>query len=508
MVLITDPLTGCSEMDSVLIDVAPEIAFGVDPAETNICGTGIVTVSGTTVNSNAVITWYNDQELTDVAGTGPEFTINADMMGQSYTVYGEAVDTITGCSQVLPATVNTTSFTPNQYPPVITPCFGDDFTITGGDAVAGYVYEWDPSDNLDLSDPANPVGVWTEDGSVSVTITDPATGCTETQNITVDVAPEISFMTSPGDTTLCEPGMVTVGGSSVNDDVEIVWYEDAELTTEIGQGSTIVVDAAETGQSYTVYGQATDPTTGCQQTLPVTVTVSELTAGLPVESVITCLGDTPPIFGDGGPSGNLEYEYEPAGVIDDSDPNNPVFVGSSSTEVTVTVTDPATGCSTETVISVDVTDLSGLEGTADPSEIFVGENSTLTVTGCDDCTYEWFPQDGTVEPVTGSATVTATPEEPGDLIYEVEVSKNGCTEVVEIELRVDDPICDPANIYVAPSLRNRSRNSASSSTTAGDRRYIPVTVFSIAGMVLLRATTSSLTYTVTGCGCFAPPAKN
>lgn len=448
IVLITDPATGCSSMDSVLIDVAPEIAFAVDPAETNICGTGIVTIEGTSVNDNVVITWYNDQELTDVAGTGSEFTINADMMGQSYTVFGEAVDTITGCSQMLPATVNTTTFTPNQYPELIMPCFGDPFTIVGGDAVDGYVYEWAPSDNLDLSDPANPIGTWTEDGTVSVTITDPATGCTETQNITVDVAPEISFMASPTDTTICEPAMITVDGSSVNENVEIVWYEDEELTTEIGQGATIVIDASETGQSYTIYGQATDPTTGCQQIIPVTVNVSELTAGLPLENVPTCFGETPPIFGANGPSGDLEYSYEPANVIDNSDPSNPVFVGSESTNITVTVTDPATGCSTEVVVMVDVTDITGLEGSASDPEIFVGENSTLTVTGCDDCTYEWFPQDGTVTPVTGSSTVTATPDEPGTYIYEVEVSKNGCMEVVEIELRVEDPICDPENIYV------------------------------------------------------------
>lgn len=447
MVLITDPVTGCNITETVVVDVAPEIAFGVDPVLTNICGTGMVTIEGSTVNDDAIITWYNDPELTDEAGTGPAFTINADMMGQTYTIYGEAVDPNTGCRQTQSATVNTTAFTPNQYPSVIAPCFDEAFTIEGGDAVAGYVYEWVPNDNLDLSDPANPVGTWTENGTVTVTITDPETGCTETQEIEVEVAPEISFMTSPSDTTLCEPAVVTVGGSSVNDNVEIIWYSDAELTMEIGQGSTITVDAAETGQSYTVFGVATDLTTGCRQVVPATVTVSELTAGLPLENVAACFGETPDIFGADGPSGTLEYTYEPADLVDVTDPANPVFTGTSSSEVTVTVTDPATGCTAESVVSFDITNITGLTGTASPDTIFLGETSTLEVFGCDDCSYEWFPQDGTVSPTTGS-TVTATPDEEGDYIYEVEVTQNGCMQVVEIELRVDDPICDPENIFV------------------------------------------------------------
>ena len=447
MVVITDPTTGCNETQTVFVDVAPEIAFAVNPPVTNICGTGIVTVEGTSVNEDVVITWYNDQGLTDEVGSGPTFTINADMMGETYTVFGEAVDPNTGCSQVVSATVNTTAFTPNQYPSVIMPCFGDAFTIEGGDAVAGYVYEWEPSDNLDLSDPANPVGTWTEDETIMVTITDPATGCTETQEIDVDVAPEISFMTSPGDTTLCEPGMVTIGGFSVNDAVEILWFSDEDLQNQVGEGSTYVVDAPETGGSYTVYGQATDPNTGCQQVVPVTVTVSELTAGLPLENVATCFGERPSIFGDSGPSGNLQYSYDPANLVDASDPNNPIFIGDESAMITVTATDPATGCSTDAVVNVDVTNITGLTGTATPDEILLGESSELAVLGCEDCEYEWFPQDGTVSPTTGQ-TVTATPEEDGTIIYEVEVTKNGCMEVVEIELRVDDPICDVDNIFV------------------------------------------------------------
>lgn len=352
-----------------------------------------------------------------------------------------------GCDTMLTVTVSSVPFTPNSYEDIVQPCFKEQFTINGGTAIEGYTYEWVPSDNLDLSDPANPIGTFEEDGDLMVTITDTITGCSETQTISVDVAPEISFMVMPPDSTLCAPGNVTFNGSSVNENAEIVWYSDPALTDQIGSGASYTVEASETGQTYTVYGEATDPTTGCSQVLPVTVIVSELTAGLPLDAVATCANETPSIFSAEGPSGNLSYVYEPADVIDDSNPLNPIFVGSASTVVTVTATDPATGCSVEVDINITVEDFSGLVGIANPPDIFLGDESELSVEGCDDCTYEWFPPNGTVTPNTGS-TVVAVPDEAGVFTYEVEVTRNGCMEIILIELRVEDPLCDVDHIYV------------------------------------------------------------
>ncbi|MEL7160061.1 MAG: gliding motility-associated C-terminal domain-containing protein, partial [Bacteroidota bacterium] len=218
---------------------------------------------------------------------------------------------------------------------------------------------------------------------------------------------------------------------------------------QVGTGESYVVDAAEIGQTYVVFGQATDPTTGCEQVVPVTVVVSELTGGLPLDAVTACPGESPEIFGEIRPSGGLTYTYEPPGVIDDSDPSAPVFVGDASTTVTVTVTDAATGCTSTETIDVTVVDFGGLNGTADPNDILLGESSTLTVTGCegDDCTYDWMVPNGTITPDDGPV-VEATPDMPGTLIYEVEVASSGCTEIVEIELRVTDPLCDEDNIFI------------------------------------------------------------
>ncbi|MEO0731960.1 MAG: PKD domain-containing protein, partial [Bacteroidota bacterium] len=379
---------GCPEVDTVVI-INNQVDAGIDVGAEgfNFCSATdtVVTVMNFDPDDELTYAW----EANDI--------IQGDLDGPTVDIISQAEGTVEltvmvtnqfGCDTTITVPIVATPFTPNQYEDAIQPCYDDGFMVSGGAAVEGYVYEWEPSDNLDLTDPANPIGFFTEDGDLTVTITDPATGCSSKQTIAVDVAPEISFMAAPADTALCEPGTVMVTGSTVNANAEIVWFDDEALTNQVGTGESYVVDAAEIGQMYTIFGRATDPTTGCEQVVPVTVTVSELTAGLPLDALVACPGESPSIFGEAGPSGNLTYVYEPANVIDDSDPSAPVFVGNESTTVTVAVTHVATGCTATETVDVTVVDFGGLNGSADPEDILLGESSTLTVTGCegDDCT--------------------------------------------------------------------------------------------------------------------------
>jgi len=439
---------GCIERDTVVI-INTQVDAGIDVGADglNFCSSTDTTLSVINFDPSDTLTY----------AWGANAIITGSLINQTVNITSPAegsVDvflTVTnqfGCDTMLMVTVTSTPFTPNQFPDVIEPCFEEGFTIEGGAAVDGYVYEWTPDDNLDLTDPANPVGTFNEDGTLMVTITDPATGCTETQMVAVDVAPEISFMASPTDTVICEPANITVGGSSVNENAEIIWYDDAELTNQVGMGTTFVVEASEVGQTYTVFGEATDPTTGCSQVVPVTVTVSDITSGLPLENVEACAGERTSIFAPGGVVGTLQYTYEPADLIDDSDPGDPVFVGNSSAVVTVTAIDPATGCSTTQNVNINFIDISDLTGIAEPDEIFLSGDSELTVLGeCEGCTYEWMGGNGSITPTTGQ-TVTVMPDQAGEFTYEVEVTQNGCSVIIPITLRVEDPLCDEQKIFI------------------------------------------------------------
>lgn len=439
---------GCIERDTVVIintQVNAGIDVGIDGL--NFCSSTDTTLSIVNFDPSDTLTYAWGANAI-IIGSLINQTVNITSPAEGSVDVFVTVTNQFGCDTMLVVTVTATPFTPNQFPDVVQPCFEDGFTIEGGPAVEGYVYEWTPSEDLDLTDPANPVGTFNEDGTLMVTITDPLTGCTETQTVEVDVAPEISFMASPTDTVICEPANITIGGSSVNENVEIIWYDDAELTNQVGTGSTLVIEASEVGQTYNVFGEATDPTTGCTQVVPVTVTVSDITSGLPLENVNACAGDRPSIFAPGGVIGSLDYTYEPTGLIDDSDPGNPVFVGNTTSTVTVTAIDPATGCSFTQDVTITVTDLSGLTGSANPEDIFLGEDSDLTVIGeCVGCTYEWMGGNGTITPTTGP-TVNVVPDEAGEVTYEVEVTQNGCTVIIPITVRVEDPLCDEEKIFI------------------------------------------------------------
>jgi len=259
---------GCIERDTiVIINNQVNAGIDVDGEGLNFCSATDTVVRVTNLDPADTLTYaWTPNDII----TGPLDGAFVDILSQAEGSVDLMVTVSNqfGCDTMLTITVTATPFTPNAYDDIILPCYEQEFTISGGAAVAGYVYEWTPSDNLDLTDPANPVGTFTEDGTLMVTITDPLTDCSSTQTISVDVAPEISFMASPMDTAICEPGMVTVSGSSVNPAAEIVWYDDAALTNQVGTGATYVVDATELGQTYTVFGQATDPNTGCQEVVP------------------------------------------------------------------------------------------------------------------------------------------------------------------------------------------------------------------------------------------------
>ncbi|MBC6993338.1 PKD domain-containing protein [Neolewinella lacunae] len=438
----------CVERDTVvIINNQVDAGINVGAMGLNFCSSTDTSVQVLNFDPNDTLTYaWEPNAIINGALDGARVDITSPAEGSVDLMV--TVANQFGCDTMLTVTVTSTPFMPNTYPELVAPCFGQSFTIDGGAAVAGYVYEWNPADGLDLSDPANPVGTFTEDGTLTVTITDPLTDCSSTQTITVDVAPEIAFTATPADTAVCEPTMVSVTGSTVNPDVVIVWFDDAGLTNQVGTGTTYTVDAAEPGQSYQLFGQATDTITGCSEVVPVTINVSGISLGLPLPNVTACPGERPQIFGEVRPLPTLQYTYSPANAIDNSDPTAPVFVGEVSGPVTVTVTDLATGCSATVTIEATVVDFDGLTGTADPAEILLGESSTLTVEGCEgECAYEWMIPNGTIDPATGPV-VTATPDAAGNLLYEIQVTRDGCTDDVQIELRVEDPICDADHIYV------------------------------------------------------------
>ena len=441
---------GCMAMDTVVI-INSQVDAAIDAGADGLSFCSSTDTSVTVINNNPMDMLTYAWTPNDII-TGPldMATVQITSPSEGSVELSVLVTNQFGCDTTITVTIMDIPFMPNMFPDTVAPCFAETFTIIGGEAVPGYTYEYNSSQNLILDDPANPVGNFTVDNTITVTITDPATGCQSVQDIFVDVAPEISFMAMPSDTAVCEPTMVTVTGSTVNENAVITWYSDAELTMEIAQGPTVTIDAAEVGQTYTVFGQAVDPTTDCDQVIPVTVTVSEISTGLPLASLSACSNtDSPSIFGDDGPADGLVYEVTPADAVTTTAEGDILFTGEGDQDLTVTVTDPSTGCTTMATVAATFTNVDDITGSAEPAMIFLGDNSVLTVTGCeaDDCGYTWGVPTGTITP-DNTAQVTATPDEVGTFIYEVDVTSRGCMAMVDIELTVEDPLCENDRVYV------------------------------------------------------------
>ena len=449
---------GCSTTERVVV-IDSRVNVSIDAGADGLSFCAATDTSVTIVNNRPddqlTYAWEANDVITG-ALDGPTVAISTPEEGSVDLIV--SVSNQFGCDTTITVTVQNVPFTPNTFMDVVTPCFAEEFTIVGGPAVEGYIYEFDSPEALDLTDPANPTGIFTADTVVGVTITDPTTGCVSEQTISVDVADPIDFAVSPGDTSLCEPGMVSVTGSTPNSNVVVTWFRDPELTDVITEDSTVTVDA-EVG--FTIYAQAVDSTTGCEQVIPVSITVSTLATEVSFADVNACAGDDAPgIFTPGSVNTNYVYTYEPAASVDTSDANNPVFVGTESQDLTVTVLDPATGCSITETIPATFNDLATLEGVADPADIFLGDESVLSINGCegDSCEYAWTVPNGTISS-TEDQTVTVMPDEAGTFTYTADVTSNGCMQSVDIELRVEDPICDVDRVFVPNAFTPNGDNS-------------------------------------------------
>ncbi|MEM7575107.1 MAG: PKD domain-containing protein, partial [Bacteroidota bacterium] len=374
---------------------------------------------------------------------GPSISITTPQQGLiDYTV---AVENAAGCVDTTTVQVNVTPFTPNMYEDSIAICFNETTVLPGEDIVDGYIYDWSPLDNLDLTDPNNPTVTLTEDAVYTVVITDPATGCSWTEVIEVTVFPEIGLSVTPSDTLLCLPGSVTLVSSTLVpiNNLDIIWYADAELTEIMSSGPRMEFDASTTG-TFVIYTVATDKTTNCSVSTSSTIIVDPVDDSLPADAISVCENDqsTQQLFPDGMNPDYL-YTYEPAGLVD----FNGNFIGTESVTLVVTTTDLNTGCFVVDTVDVTYTDFTPAELTADLELVVIPNMVELTVTGCAGCSYDWDTDNGTVSP-DDEAVVIGSPEFEDEVTYFVELSANGCSEELFITLPTDDPACNQLTVYL------------------------------------------------------------
>ncbi|MCY1721142.1 HYR domain-containing protein [Prolixibacteraceae bacterium Z1-6] len=368
-------------------------------------------------SSNQNITSYFDRfwELNFVGIASPGYSLDANFTngdlvnGPSNLVVGSYASgwsrisgaTIGGNSLNLSNTSSSLVFTALDAPTVsitnvepVEICYGDAVTINttaSADPVASY--SWNPTLNLDLTDPANPVASPLSTTTYTVTLTD-GNGLTATDNITVNVNPQLT-------TTGIESKAVSCFGGT-----------DGEATvTPSGGSAPYTITPTPTGLIAGTHTFTVTDDNGCTTTVDVTITqpAAALTATGVESLAVSCFGGNDGEATITPSGGTLPYTITPAQT------------GLSAGTHTFTVTDD-NGCTT----SVDVT--------------ITQPAVALTATGVESQAVSCFGgNDGeaTINPSGGTSPYTITPAQTGltagTHTFTV-TDDNGCTTTVDVTI--------------------------------------------------------------------------
>lgn len=441
MVTVTDPTGSCVVMDTLTVEVFPPINLQTD-GDTVLCEPIDVDISATSDLDNITFNWYDTPDFSGTPfATGPNTTVMPDMGTNTY--YVEAEDS-NGCTDTSTVTIVINDITDNLPDTLLSVCANTPTEINpGGDP--NLTYEWMPTDGLDLTTigPWNPIVTTDVELNYTLKVTDPTTGCMIEQSVRIVVYPPINLQAF-SDTTLCEPGTVTLSATSDLDDATFTWFDTPDFSgTPIGTGPNIDVTPTVTTTYFVLGGDSN----GCRDTASVTVTFAVINATITPDMVFCEPTPTTDLMVTNlDPTQTLTITWSPENAIITTPPTGPIVtVDPNLADVFSAEITNQFGCMTTLSTNQQVIVLEdSLSIDASPDTILIGESSVLTVTGCTDCSYDWSPS-GSLDSSTG-ATVTATPDET--TTYTVVVSKDGCSTTLSIEVFVIPVICDPDHVFL------------------------------------------------------------
>jgi gliding motility-associated-like protein len=436
-VTITDPVTGCFKERAIEVNVNSIEGFKASN-DTSICtATGGLTLRADANGNNVNFRWLNAAGTQ--IGTGKTISVNPAVGLNLYIV--EANNGT--CTQKDTVKVTLADFKPGDLSSPQSACAGQPLALNPNGNPA-YTYTWSPTTGLDLTNPHNPVATLNASLTYTVTVTDPVSGCRLEKEIRVNVINLSDFAIVPADTTVCQPGGVNlrvIGAAGAN-----VRWLDAN-GNQIGAGRSIS-PSPNVGLNLYI---AEASVGSCTARDTSRVTRVDFQPGDLSSPQAACAGSPLPLNPKGNPA--YTYAWSPTIGLDLTNPHNPVATLIASVTYTVTVTDPATGCSIEKEIRVNVTDLGDLE--AIPSETILCQPDFvfLTARGAQGATIRWLDANGQV--IFNGRNLSVTPA-VGLNLYIVEATLGTCTKRDTARIRLSDfkpgDLKSPQNICVGSSV--------------------------------------------------------
>ena len=326
------------------------------------------------------------------------------------------------------AVVNQNITTPNANagPDDILNCIIPSINLAGSSTTVGATFNWNGPGIT--SGGTTPTPTINAAGTYTITVTDPANGCTSTDQVLVimnAILPNASA--GPDDILNCLITSLNLNGSSTTGGATFVWAGPSIVSG--GTSATPLVDAPGT---YTI--TVTDPSNGCTSTDVVDV-VQNITppgANAGIDDLLNCLILSVNLNGSATTPGST-FVWAGPSITSGANTSSPVVNGPGT--YTVTTIDPVNGCT-----STDMVDI--LQNIVAP-DITMGTNQNIlcntpivTLTGSSltaGATYAWSGV-GMVGSTTGS-TVNANTAGTYTLIVTDPV--NGCTSSGSVDAILD-----------------------------------------------------------------------
>ncbi|MCO6478786.1 MAG: gliding motility-associated C-terminal domain-containing protein, partial [Phaeodactylibacter sp.] len=429
---------GCATaMDMATVEVvADQEKIEIIPSDTLLCEPGTVCLTATGPVPDCVV-WTNIQG--DSLGMGPQLCVVPEEGLNYYIAMVPDLD----C--VLPDTatvkLSTEDISVEVMPSDTIVCEGESVKLTANVTPDNGMAEitWYDGNFNPLGETGMMVTVTPVDMGEYTYIAIADNGCVaDTAMATVTVVETMKLVISP-DTILCAPAPVKLSVENPGSDY-VVWYD--ENGDSIGSGMMITVMPGLGIHTYSAHIPEADCVEG--DTVMVKVLPDVLNLTLTPSATLVCVGDQVTITAE------VDPDWTMAQITWFDEMGNPIGMGGTFVDFPAAGINTYTavadnGCVTSTAEVVVEGEELNLEITADPDTICpdLGEESQLSVTGCNNCTYLWSPGGST------ASSITVAPEET--TVYSVTVTGQACTEVLTTTVTAEPCDLCPINRLFIPT---------------------------------------------------------
>jgi len=468
-VLVVTDANGCQATQNISIpNINGPSAPNVAASSTVVCTGDSVTLAITSPQAGTTYTW------TDISGTstGTTYTVQNISPSGSYNISITATD-INGCvSAATNVTINVNSLPPTLVSGTTHFCKNDNTVLNASPSGAGYTYQWSQN-GTPISGATSSSYTATSAGLYNVTITDNATGCqadgVANYTVTVDSLPTIDTTNMVVTASGCNQSTGSVTSVSVTPNAGNTSY----TWTDSG-GNTVGTGINLGNVPAGIYCLLVTDSNNCKTTV---CGVNVNNAGAPSLTVTAapnniCSGTTTTLTATGAPS----YTWNPGSAT-----TNTISVAPGVT-MSYTVTGDSLGCTSQQVITVNVTATPTVSAVSSQTTICSTQSTTLTASG--GTSYTWS---------TGGANSTEVVNPTSNTTYTVIGMNGNCSDTTTVNVNVTPT----PTISISASGAAVCAGQTATLTASGATNYTWQPGGATTGTIT-DTPTGTTTYTVTG----------